>query len=488
VKPGPPRAPRTLRGRLVALLVVVLTVGFAAAALVTVLVVRHVLLDRLDSELRAAGDRFSVSLEHNDHDADNGGGYGDVEGQPAGTLGARLYQGKVTVAAIVGDHNTADHVPASAQRTLATLSKNTTPHSVQLPGLGTYRIIVTPGRDNDLQVTGLPADPVEHTIDRLVLIEVVVFAVTLLVVGLTSAGLVRLMLRPLARVAETAGEVSALPLDSGGVSLPHRVSTSLHGSEVDTLARAFNTMLEQVETALQTRADSEDRLRRFIADASHELRTPVAVVRSHAELAQRAGAGPDGSGSTLPDDVVHSLERITAQAGRMGQLVEDLLLLARLDSGRPLAHSDVDIVRIVLDAVDDIRATARDHLWRLHLPEDQVIVDGDAHALAQAVANLLANAATHTPPGTTVTVTVHREGTEDRPALVTVSDDGPGMSDDLSARAFDRFVRGDDARSLRRGSSGLGLPIVAAIVAAHRGSITLGSGPDGTTVRMSLPA
>ena len=171
------------------------------------LVVRHVLIDRLDSQLKAAGDRFAVGLEHNDGDADNGGSnrYGNVEGQPAGTLGARLYQGKVTVAAIVGDHDTADQVPSSAKARLATLSARTSPHSIDLPGLGTYRIIVVQGRDHDLQVTGLPAGPVQETIDKLVLIEVVVFAATLLIVGLASTGLVRLMLRPLARVADTAG-------------------------------------------------------------------------------------------------------------------------------------------------------------------------------------------------------------------------------------------------------------------------------------------
>ena len=181
----------------------------------------------------------------------------------------------------------------------------------------------------------------------------------------------------------------------------------------------------------------------------------------------------------------------------MGQLVEDLLLLARLDSGRALARADVDVVRIALDAVDDVRATAADHHWRLQLPAHSVWVEGDAHALAQAVANLLANAATHTPPGTTVTVTVEqksagsRDGagrTDPQSVLICVADDGPGMSGELAARAFDRFVRGEQARSLSRGSSGLGLPIVSAIVAAHRGTIALDSSPLGTTVRLTLPA
>lgn len=473
-----PRLPRTLRSRLVAVLALLLVVGFAAAALVTVAVVRHVLVDRLDAQLQAAGDRFATSLEHNDQDADNGGGrYRRVEGQAAGTLGARLLNGRVTNAAIVGDHDTADHVPAAAAAVLGRLTASATPRSIRLPDLGTYRVIVTPGHDGDLQVTGLPAEPVEHTIDTLVWLEIIVFASTLVLVALTSAGLVRLMLRPLARMADTAAEVSELPLHTGGVAVPQRVTTGSAGSEVDALASAFNSMLEQVESALVGRDRSDAQLRRFLADASHELRTPVAVVRSHAELARR---------SADRDQVDHSLDRIIAQAGRMGSLVEELLMLARLDSGRPLAREPVDLTRVVLDAVDDVRATASGHIWHLRLPPEPIRLVGDAHALGQVVANLLANAAVHTPDGTTVTVAADR-GPDDRTRLV-VTDDGPGMSDELATHAFDRFVRGDRARSLARGSSGLGLPIAAAIVRAHGGEISLESSSTGTAVTVVLPS
>ena len=489
-RPSRLRPPRTLRARLVALLALTLTLGFGAAALVTVLVVRHVLLDRLDVQLRAAGDRFAVGLEHNDHDADNAPGrYGDVEGVSAGTLGARILRGKVTDAAIVGDHDTADGVPARAKGRLARLTADSTPRSIVLPGLGAYRVIVAKGRDGDLQVTGLPARPVERTIDKLLVIEGLVFGVTLVVVALISTGVVRFMLRPLAKIADTATEVSALPLGSGGVSLPQRVATDTHGSEVDALARAFNAMLEQVESAFRTRAASEDQLRRFIADASHELRTPVSVIRSHAELAQRAGPPDDGSGPRVPPDVVHSLQRITVQTERMGHLVDDLLLLARLDSGRELAHEHVDIARVVLDAIDDARITDADHHWQLRLPTHSVWVFGDAHALAQAVGNLLTNAALHTPAGTTVTVRLDESAGGEAPpaARITVSDDGPGMDADLAAHAFDRFVHGAGPRRAGTSSSGLGLPIVAAIAAAHGGSVVLESTPDGTAVRVSLP-
>ncbi len=472
-----PHLPRTLRGRLTAALAAVLTLALAIAALVTVLAVRHVLTNRLDAQLRAAGDRFAVGLEHDDHDADNG--YGQVEGQSAGTLGARILNGTVTDAAIVGDHDTADRVPAAARARLATLTASSTPRSIELPRIGTYRVLVAKGRDGDLQVTGLPSTPIEHTIDKLAAAIVAVFAVALLIILLVAAGLLRMMLRPLSRVAATVAEVAELPLGTGGVLLPQRVQEASNGSEMDALARAFNAMLEQVESALQTRADSEERLRRFVADASHELRTPVAVVRSHAELAQREG------GDALPENVSRSLVRIAAQSERMGHLVEDLLLLARLDSGRPLATEPVDIVRVVLDAVDDARIASPDHHWRLALPGEPVDVLGDAHGLAQVVTNLLANAATHTPAGTTVTVSLAIAAGQ---ARLVVADDGPGMARDLAEHAFDRFVRGSSDRAVTRGSSGLGLPIVAAIVGALGGQVTLVSDGDGTTVRVDVPA
>jgi two-component system OmpR family sensor kinase len=272
--------------------------------------------------------------------------------------------------------------------------------------------------------------------------------------------------------------VADLPLGSGGVSLPNRVDEGPAGSEVDLLARAFNAMLRQVESALRTRADSEERLRRFIADASHELRTPIAVVRSHAELARHEG------GSDLSEGVARSLERISAQSARMGHLVEDLLLLARLDSGRPLADEPVDVVRLALDAVDDARTAAPSHQWRLVLPEDPVTVPGDSQAMAQVLSNLLANVAAHTPAGTTATLRVDET---DADTTIEVRDDGPGMAPELAERAFDRFVHGARAQVVTRGSSGLGLPIVAAIVAAHAGTVTLTSTEAGTRVIIRIP-
>lgn len=471
--------PRTLRGRIVASVVALLIIGFAAVGIITTVVVHRVLLDRLDAQLRAAGNRFSVSLEHsNDHDADNNAQFSSVEGQATGTLGARILNGTVTAAAVVGRHDATGRPSPAARAVLAKLAVSSTPRSVELPGLGTYRIVVTPGRDQDQQLTGLPYAPVQHTIDRLVLIDAIVCAATLLVIAGASTWLVRRTLRPLGQVANTATKVAAMPLATGTVSLPDRAPITNAGTEIEAVSAAFNTMLEQVESALVQRHDSEERLRRFIADASHELRTPVAVVRSHAEYAQRVGRG------AMPDEVELALQRITAQSERMSHLVEDLLLLARLDSGRPLATDDVDLTRVVLDAVADARIAGSDHRWQLELPDTEVVVIGDDHGLHQVVANLLANARVHTPAGTSV-VTALRCGAE--AVTLTVSDDGPGIPAAEADRVFQRFVRGDQLRSHTTRSSGLGLPIVAAIVAAHGGSVVADPTLAGTRIVVTLP-
>jgi two-component system OmpR family sensor kinase len=272
-------------------------------------------------------------------------------------------------------------------------------------------------------------------------------------------------------------------------------------------------MLGHVEHALAERHAVEARLRAFAADASHELRTPTAAIRAHAELAQRHPG-------EVPEPVSRSLARIEAEARRMGSLVEDLLLLARLDAGRPLAREQVDLTRVALDAVQDARAAAPGHRWRLVLPAEPTMVIGDQHRLMQAVANLLANARTHTPEGTEVTLRLDGgkpqdpDGSQDVPdadtdgaaeagldaetgvprpdapgvVRLSVTDTGPGLDPALAARAFDRFVRGDPARSRASGSTGLGLAITHAIAEAHGGRVRLENHPGHTVFTIELPS
>jgi two-component system OmpR family sensor kinase len=467
--------PVTLRARLLVLLAGCLVVAFAVVAAVTALALRTFLVDRLDQQLAQASDRFALSLEHPggaDHDPDDRV-LSSVVGQSSGTLGARIKDGTVTAVGVVG-RDADDEPGASTRSALARLHRGG-PRSVDLPELGDYRVLVSAGRDGDLLVTGLPEAPVGQTIERLWLIEALVFAGVLALTGALAAVAVRLSLRPLHRVGSTALEVSDLPLSTGEVELPDPVDAGAPRSEAGQLALAFNRMLEHVQHALRARQSSEARLRRFIADASHELRTPVAVIRSHAEYAQRTGADTE-----TDTGVDRALERIVAESDRMATIVDELLTLARLDAERPLAAEEVDLARTALEAVEDAHRADPRRQWRLQLPREPAPVLADAQAAHQVLANLLANCRQHTPPGTTVTVTV-RPGAHG--TVLEVRDDGPGIPAELQPRLFERFVRG---HASAEGGAGLGLSIVAALVAAMAGTVTATSAPGDTRVRVEL--
>ena len=267
---------------------------------------------------------------------------------------------------------------------------------MELSAYGPYQVVA--GRAGDqIVVTGMSLGPVNTTLREVALAEIVVFSLALILTGVIGTAWVRVSLRPLRRVAATATRVTQLPLASGEVKLPERVPDADPRTEVGQVGAAFNRMLGHVESALARREASESRLRSFAADASHELRTPLAAIRGYAELARRH-PGP------LPDDIAHALSRVESESARMSELVDELLLLARLDAGRPLASEPVDLTRLVLDVTSDARVAAADHRWQLELPEEAVLVLGDEQRLHQVLANLLSNAARHTPAGTSVTV------------------------------------------------------------------------------------
>lgn len=559
--------PRTLRGQLILGLVAILGALCIAIAFATTAVLGHFLVARLDQQLADAGGRYAASLEHPPATADGDANRGDTRAQTPGTLGVRLVSGSITNAAVVdGDADDAhgsvdDSVALSAQdvATLAALPPDGSARSLHLSGLGAYRVRAQPGQDGDVLITGLPLEQVEQTTHELAAAEAAMFAVALALSAAVAAGWVRLALRPLDRVARTAERVSGLSLASGQVALSARVPDADPATEVGRVGASLNRMLGHIEDALAKRHAVEGRLREFAADASHELRTPVAAIRGHAELAQRH---PD----EIPEPVRRSLGRIEDEARRMGILVEDLLLLAQLDAGRRLAREQVDLTRLALDAVDDARAAAPGHRWRLELPAAPTTVIGDRYRLAQAIANLLANARTHTPDGTEVTLRLEG-GSPDRPdsaweaggdddrqddadgngedstepsrlfeldgglaggrrpvrrnvsadsappttvdfeegaSLLTgpltrlhtgphseirlsVTDTGPGLAPELATRAFERFTRGDHARSRTSGSTGLGLAITRAIAEAHNGRVELNTRPGHTVFTLVLP-
>jgi two-component system OmpR family sensor kinase len=475
-----------MRARLTAGLVVLLAVSCAAVGVAAVYELNSFLTGRLDQQLQDAGVRFPASLEHSaspkpsDHDGDE---HGDTRRQSTGTFGARLVGDDVTNAAVVpsGTGTVVRNVDLTAgdEAVLAAVPVNGRAHPVCLSALGDYRVLATPGKDGDVLITGLPTEPVDAAVHRLELVASLVLGVAIVVAGVAGALWVRFSLRPLNRVADTATRVSELPLASGEVALPPRAPESDPRSEVGRVTSAFNRMLGHVEDALTKRHASEERLRTFAADASHELRTPVASVRGHAELAL-LHPGP------VPPKVTRALERIAAESARMGEMVDDLLLLARLDAGRPLERLPVDLTHLVLDAVTDARATGQDHRWVLELAEEPVTVTGDAHRLQQVLANLLANARVHTRGGTRVTVSLAGADAE---AVLKVHDDGPGVPEEVRPGVFERFTRADRRRADGAGTgAGLGLSIVAAVVEAHGGTVSLESRPGATTFTVRLPA
>jgi two-component system OmpR family sensor kinase len=288
-------------------------------------------------------------------------------------------------------------------------------------------------------------------------------------------------LAPLNRLAATATTVSNLPLESGEVEgivrVPQRDTDPV--SEVGRVGLAFNHMLDNVEGALGARHASEVKLRQFVADASHELRNPLAAIRGYAELTRRER-------DQVSDTMSHALTRIESESDRMSTLVEDLLLLARLDSGPALDVRATDLTEIVLNATSDARVAGPDHTWTLSLPDEPVYALGDRYRLHQVLANLLANARTHTPAGTTVRTAVT---VDDGRAVLTVTDNGPGISPELQSQVFERFTRADSSRVRKQGgsSTGLGLAIVAAVVSAHRGTASVQSEPGHTVFTVTLP-
>ena len=483
-------AGRTLRTRLTAGILVLLVVSCAGIGIATSITLQGFLVTRLDQQLVEAGSRLDVSLE-------NPGGPGGpgpvpptsdpgVQGQAVGTLAARTTGGSISQAVVVRDTSGEISLPnvalsAADRSVLLHLAPDGTPTTAHLSSLGDYRLRATRGQDEDTHITGLPMQDIESTVHRLQATELVGFSLALLLTGLAGAGWVTLSLRPLRRVTTTARQVTSLPLGSGTVELPHRVPEAYPRTEVGQLSAAFNQMLGHVETALEEREGSEARLRRFVADASHELRTPLAGIRSYAELARR-------STEAVPQEVNHALGRVESEAERMGLLVDDLLLLARLDSGRPLEQKDVDLSRLVIEVTSDARVAGPEHRWSLDLPDEPLVVRGDEHRLHQVVANLLSNARIHTPAGTSVVLRLSRDERDEHRVLLSVKDDGPGIPAKLQATVFERFVRADDSRSRAKGSTGLGLAIAHAVVKAHGGSLTLISDQSGTEFRICLPA
>ncbi|WP_412958600.1 sensor histidine kinase [Microbacterium sp. 179-I 3D4 NHS] len=356
--------------------------------------------------------------------------------------------------------------------------------NVSIDDLGSYRVTASTTNSGVVVVAGLPRDAIQRQLATLLTVIALATIGGLILLALTTAITIRVGLRPLRAVAATATRVANQPLDRGEVEITERVPASEADPRTETglVGASLNKLLDHVNTSLASRQKNEERMRRFVADASHELRTPLASIRGYSELSLRAlGQTP---GAEAIEGTTTSLERIQAQSLRMTRLVEDLLLLARLDEGRELVHGSVDLTQLALESLADARPTAVDHHWNIEVPDEPVVIVGDAGRLHQVVGNLLANARTHTPAGTTITLRVDREGEE---AVLRVHDDGPGIDPAVRDELFARFVRGDSSRARQTGGTGLGLAIATAIVEGHGGVLSVTSEPGDTTFTVRLP-
>jgi two-component system OmpR family sensor kinase len=468
----------SLRARLLLSLIPLFVLGLIAADAGTYTALRSSFVSSVDTQLHNSRASVEFLLEGGGP-FDNGPGGRDGGGGPAGGPGQFP---QYTYGAL---YDTSGKLIASRSFVFNASAAPSHPNlPAQLPpgeymdvngsgAISTYRVYAGPAVDGsgNLLVVGIPLDSVNATLNNLLVLEASISGGVVILMLIAGWILVRRGLRPLERMATTARSIAASDLSK-------RVEPSNDATEVGRLGLALNTMLEQLQAAFQERERNEERLRHFISDASHELRTPLTSMQGYAELLQRAPALDH-------DDMTLALRRMEAETKRMGVLVDDLLLLARLDQGRPLEREPVDLEALVHDACTDARAA--DPIRRITTAAAApLVVTGDAMRLRQVLANLVRNALVHTPPGTPVEISLHADGAD---AVIDVVDHGRGIPETQRAQIFERFHRADPERSGDRGGSGLGLSIAAAVVTAHGGRIGVTqTAGGGATFTVRLPA
>ncbi|MGZ4275087.1 MAG: sensor histidine kinase [Solirubrobacteraceae bacterium] len=469
---------QSLHARLIALVLAVAAAGLLLLAAITYVEQRSFLIDRVDQQARTAmlplGMRLSDrgvggTLPHGGGPGPGGPGGPDLDlALPTGTYAERFSPtgasfGHLTILQYGTDAPSPPVLPSRLSAGTLTVSSS--------DGKLDYRVVVQRAFDGDLTVVAIPLRETEQTLHRLLLVESLVVVAVLAVLGLLAWLLVRLGLRPLDRIGETAGAIAA-------GDLSRRVSPATPKTEVGRLGLALNAMLGRLEAAFAEREASENRLRQFLSDASHELRTPLSSIRGYAELF-RIGA------ARRPEDTEKAMRRIEEEARRMGVLVEDLLALARLDEVRDVVHEDVDVAAVARDAIDDAHATAPDRTIELRA-DGHAIVSGEPSQLRQVLANLLRNALRHTPKGTRIEVRVTHD---DATVRLEVRDHGPGLPTSDADALFERFWRAEAGRERGKAGAGLGLAIVAGIVDAHGGTVRAANAPDGGAIfTVELPA
>ncbi len=464
----------SLRARLLLGLVVLVVAGMAVSAAATYTFLQQSLTSELDATLEQAVPAAAVYL------TDRGPGLPHELGNlPIGTYIELRGPDGTSVLVPAGQLHYEGTTPSPAYpdlpRTLSSAPDTLNITTVRGEnGVSSYRMAYVrlprgPAHD-DIAILAIPMSSVDSTLRQLLILELSISALVVLAMVVLAWLVVRAGLRPLEKMGDTAQAIAA-------GDLARRVEPANEKTEIGRLGMALNRMLGQIETAFAERTRSEQRLRRFIADASHELRTPLTSIRGYAELLRR---GADSK----PEDATVARRRIEQESIRMTGLVEDMLLLARLDQGRPLERESVDLAQIANDSCHDARVVSPTREISFDAPAP-VVVAGDEQRLRQVVGNLVRNAIVHTPPTTAVEVSV---AAMDGRAVLSVVDHGPGLNADLAARVFEPFFRADAGRSRDRGGSGLGLSIVAAVVAAHSGEVEISETPGGgATFKVELP-
>jgi two-component system OmpR family sensor kinase len=459
----------SLRARLILGVIALAAIGLVSADAVTYASLRSFLVSRVDSAL-AADEHFGGGSD--------GGGDGQRSGPPDVAMQYRSVDGTRIITTIParpapGQARSSPSLPATISVPAAPAGGPDQVRYFDVPAAsGDDRFRVRASVDagaNVMIVLATSLRDVDGTLHRLLLIELLVTAAVLAALAVLGLWVVRASLRPLEAIGVTAARIAA-------GDLTQRVERADERTEVGRLGLALNAMLAQIESAFKAREASERRLRRFVADASHELRTPLAAVRAYAELFTRGA-------SDRPADLARSMTGITRESERMSLLVDDLLLLARLDEGRPLERHPVELADVVAEAVETAHTVEPKRPIEVEL--ESAVVLGDRDRLRQIVDNLLANVRAHTPPGTPAHVTLSRSNGS---AAVVVADAGPGMSADQVAHVFERFYRTDASRTRASGGVGLGLSIVSAVAEAHGGSVSAASQPgEGASFRIELP-
>jgi two-component system, OmpR family, sensor kinase len=461
----------SVRARLLLAVIALAAAGLVVADVVTYSSLRSFLVDRVDRSLDDSAHSLRGPFDRGPGRARRGPASPGVFVQLRAASGDSVLM-TLPRTSLPGRSEPTPQLPDAIEPPTATAGPERVRY-LTVPGAGhaeRYRVRASLGpRANAMLVVATSLDDVDSTLDRLLRIELIVTALVLGGLALLGLWIVRVGLRPLDAIGATAAAIAA-------GDLSRRVERADERTEVGRLGLALNAMLEQIESAFRAREASERKLRRFIADASHELRTPLAAVRAYAELFTRGAA-------ERPDDLARSMTGIGRESERMTLLVDDLLLLARLDEGRPLEQERVDVDDVVTEAVE--MAQALEPNRPIALETEDAVVIGDRERLRQIVDNLLANVRTHTPAATPVSVAVRRDNSA---ARISVTDAGPGLDPNQLAHVFERFYRADASRARASGGVGLGLSIVAAVAQAHGGTVTASSEPGaGATFTIALP-